>query len=53
MYDCICFFISKKEEYILGYIDKDCKSIIFYDINNDKEIKRINNAHDQYIFTIK
>ena len=48
-YDCI----SKKEEYVLGYIDKSYKSIIFYDINNDKEIKKINNAHDQGIYTIK
>jgi len=51
--DCICFFISKKEEYILGYINKSYKSIIFYDINNDKEIKEINNAHDNNIYTIK
>ena len=50
VYDCICFFISKKEEYVLGYIDKSYKSIIFYDINNDKEIKEINNAHDNYIY---
>ena len=53
IYDGICFFISKKEEHILAYIDKDKKSIIFYDINNDKEIKKINNAHDQGIFIIK
>ena len=52
-YDNICFFISKKEDYVLGYIDKDQKSIIFYDINNDKEIKKINNAHPQGIYTIK
>jgi len=51
--DCICFFISKKEEYVLGYIDKSYKSIIFYDINNDKEIKKINNAHDNNIYIIK
>ena len=51
--DCVCFFISKKEEHLLGYIDKDNKSIIFYDINDDKEIKKINNAHDQGIYTIK
>ena len=53
MYDNLCFFISKKEEYVLGYIDKSYKSIIFYDINNDKEIKKINNAHAQGIYTIK
>ena len=53
VYDCICFFISKKEEYVLGYIDKEYKSVIFYDINNDKEIKKINNAHESSIFTIK
>ena len=52
-YNGICFFISKKDEYVLGYIDKSCKSIIFYDINNDKEIKKINNAHDQGIYTIR
>ena len=43
------FFFSKKEEYVLGYIDKEKKSIIFYDINNDKEIKKINNAHNSGI----
>ena len=52
-YDCICFFISKKEEYVLGYTNKDLKSIIFYDINNDKEIKKIYNAHQNKILTIK
>ena len=33
--DCVCFFVSKKEEYVLGYIDYNngnYKSIIFYDI---------------------
>ena len=45
------FYIKKRR--ILGYIDKDKKSIIFYDINNDKEIKKINNAHDKEIYTIK
>ena len=53
VYDCICFFISKKDEYVLGHIDKSFKSIIFYDINNDKEINKINNAHDKEIYTIK
>ena len=53
VYDCICFFISKKEEYVLGYTNKDFKSITFYDINNDKEIKKINNAHEKSIYTIK
>ena len=53
VYNCICFFISKKEEYVLGYIDKDYKYIIFDDINNDKWIKKINNAHENSIYTIK
>ena len=51
--DGICFFISKNNEYVLGYIDSTYKSIIYYDINNDKEIKRINNAHENYIYSIK
>ena len=47
--DGICFFISKNEEYVLSYIDnnEDSKSIIFYDINNNKEIKKIKNAHEK------
>ena len=53
VYDGICFFISKNNEYVLGYIDSTYKSIIYYDINNDKEIKRINNAHENYIYIIK
>ena len=55
VYDEICFFISKENEYVLGYIDanSDGKSIIFYDINNDKEIKKINNAHNKCIHSIK
>ena len=53
VYDCITFFISRKEEYVLGHIDKEKKSIIFYDINNEREIKKINNAHDKGIYTIK
>ena len=55
VYDGICFFISKKNEYVLSYIDykSDNKSIIFYDINEDKEIKRINNAHEKSIRSIK
>ena len=52
-YDCICFFISKNNEYVLGYPDSSYKSLIFYDINNNNEIKKINNAHDNYIYTIK
>ena len=52
-YDCICFFISKKDEYILSYTDSSYKTIIFYDINNNNEIKKFNNAHDQGIYTIK
>ena len=55
VYDGICFFISKKNEYVLAYIDSNSnnKSIVFYDINNDKEIKRINNAHEKNIHIIK
>ena len=52
-YDCVCFFISKNIEHILGYIDSSYCSIIFYDINDNKEIKKLNNAHSNYIFTIK
>ena len=52
-YDCICFFISKNDEYVLGYTDSSCKTIIFYDINNNNEIKKLNNAHDNNICTIK
>ena len=55
VYDSICFFISKKKEYVLAFIDSNSnnKSIIFYDINNDKEIKKFNNAHENNIFIIK
>ena len=28
IYDCVCFFISKKEEYVLCYTDKSYKSIL-------------------------
>ena len=52
-YDSVCFFISKNNEYVLSYIDSSYKSIIFYDINNNNEIKKFNNAHDNYICTIK
>jgi len=54
VFDGICFFISKQNEYVLSYIDSNSsnKSIIFYDINNNNEIKRFNNAHDQGIHTI-
>ena len=52
-YDCICFFISKNDEYVLGYTDSSGKTIIFYDINNNNEIKKLNNAHDNNIYTIK
>ena len=48
------FLFQKKNEYVLAYINKDDnKSILFYDINNDKEIKKINNAHKSNIYTIK
>ena len=53
VYDCICFFISKNDEYVLGYVDSSYKSIIFYDINNNNEIKKINNAHGNGICTTK
>ena len=55
VFDGICFFISKQNEYVLSYIDSNSsnKSIIFYDINNNNEIKRFNNAHDQEIHTIR
>ena len=52
-YDCICFFISKNNEHVLCYPDSSYKSLIFYDINNNNEIKKINNAHDNNIYTIK
>ena len=52
-YDGVCFFISKNNEYVLSYIDSSYKSIIFYDINNNNEIKKFNNAHDSDIYTIK
>ena len=53
VYDCICFFISKNNENVLGYPDSSYKSLIFYDINNNNEIKKINNAHNEGIYTIK
>ena len=54
VFDCICFFISKNNEYVLCYADSSYKSLIFYDINNNNEIKKINNAHgNYYIWTIK
>ena len=51
VYDNLCFFISKKNEYILAYIEG--KSIIFFDINNNNEVKKFNNAHENYIQTIR
>ena len=55
VFDTMCFFISKENEYVLGYIDvnSENKSIRFYDINNNKEIKKINNAHNQGMHSIK
>ena len=55
VYDSICFFISKNNEYVLSFIDSNSnnQTVIFYDINNDKEMKRINNAHEKYIYVIK
>ena len=51
--DCLCFFISKNSEYVLCFADGSYRTLIFYDINNNNEIKKINNAHDNNIFTIK
>ena len=55
VYDGICFFISKKNEYVLSYIDINSsnKSIIFYDINDNNEIKKFNNAHEKGIHSIR
>ena len=55
VHDGICFFISKKNEYVLAYIDSKSEnnSIIFYDINNNNEIKIFNNAHNGRIHIIK
>jgi len=55
VYDGICFFISKNKEHVLAYIDSssDNKSIIFYDINSNNEIKKINKAHNKSIHIIK
>ena len=54
IFDNICFFISRNDEYVLGYVDSGYVSIIFYDINNNNELKKINNAHDgNYISMIK
>ena len=54
IYDGICFFISKNKEYVLAYIDANSenKSIIFCDVNNNNEIKKINNAHNKKIHII-
>ena len=52
-YDCLCFFVSKNYEYVLGYTDCTYKSIIFYDINNNNDIKKVNNAHEKEICIIK
>ena len=53
VYDCVCFFVSKNDEYILGYTDISKKTIIFYDINDNKEIKKLNNAHEKDIYSIR
>ena len=55
VYDGICFFITKENEHILGYIDSNSgnDSIIFYDINKDNETKKINKAHKGEIHIIK
>ena len=44
---------QKNDEYILGYPDSSYKTIIFYDINNNNEIKKFNNAHEEGICIIK
>lgn len=51
--DCLCFFISKNNEHVLGYIDynNNYSSMIFYDINENKEIKKLNSGN--YIYFIK
>ena len=51
--DCVCFFISKNKEHVLGYIDNSYTTIIFWDINDNKELKKFNNAHSNSICTIK
>ena len=55
VYDAICFFISRENEYVLGYIDanSEYKSIIFYDVNNNKDIKKIKEAHNKRMHSIK
>jgi len=55
VYDGICFFISKNKEHVLAFIDasSENKSIIFYDMNNNNEIKSIKNAHNKAIHIIK
>ena len=54
-YDGLCYFVSKNKENILAFIDKNSegRSIIFYDIDKNNEIKKFNNAHNSYILTIK
>lgn len=52
-YDGVCFFISRNDEYVLGFVDNGYRSIIFYDLNNNKELKKFNNAHSSNIYTIK
>jgi len=55
IYDGCCFFISKNIENVLAFIDANSenKSIIFYDIDNNNEIKSIKNAHNNAIHIIK
>ena len=53
VFDCLCFFISKNNEYVLCYADNSYKSIFFYNINNSNEIKKENITHDKVIYTIK
>lgn len=52
-HDNVCFFISRNDEYVLGFANSGNTSIIFYDINNDKELKTFNNAHSSSIYAIK
>ena len=55
IYDGICFFVSKSNENVLAYVDANSgnKSIIFYDVDKNNEIKRKNNAHNGNIHIIK
>ena len=55
IYDSICCFKTKKNENIVAYIDNKSKdqNIIFYDIDINKEIKKIVDAHKNRIYIVK